>query len=130
MKSFSIIDSKPIYIRWNRNGSQQKSCITSYYRQFPTNIKINIIKLMPVLVARVLGLLGANETSFDQSIFHFNIREKLSVMQCNNILLKVSKCRKLSFIMMSLDCTTIECKSLILMVILLLIIRKWHSRMT
>ncbi len=35
-----------------------KSCITSNYRQFSTNIKLKIIKSMPVLAARAFGSLG------------------------------------------------------------------------
>ena len=35
--------------------SYLKSCIVSYYRQYSTNIKIQIIKLIPVLLAWAFG---------------------------------------------------------------------------
>ena len=46
--------SKPNKIRWNRTGFKpyKKSCIAPYYTQFFTNIKIKIIKLIPVLLAQ------------------------------------------------------------------------------
>ena len=54
MKTFSSMLLKPINIRWIRTGSQvKKSCITSYYRQFATNIK-----LILVLLARAFGPSG------------------------------------------------------------------------
>ena len=36
-------------------GQIEKSCIVSNYRQFSTNIKIKIIKLIPDFLARVFG---------------------------------------------------------------------------
>ena len=45
----------------------EKSCIASYYREFSTNIKIKIIKLMLVC--------------FNLKIFHFNIRGKMSIIR-------------------------------------------------
>ena len=53
-----------------------KSCQASYYRQLPTNIKIKILKLSPILLAhrdRRQGL-----------VFHFNIRGKLSIINAIN----------------------------------------------
>ena len=64
--------SKPINIHWIRTGSQlheKKSCIGSNYRQFAINIKILIIKLIPLLLARVFGLTGANKTGLNPLIF-------------------------------------------------------------
>ena len=50
---FSIIASKPINMHW----ILEKSCIESYYRQFSTNIRIKIIKLITVFLARAFGTL-------------------------------------------------------------------------
>ena len=53
----SSMASKPINIRWLRTGSwpTEKSCIASNYRQFSTNIKLEIIKLIPFFLARAFG---------------------------------------------------------------------------
>ena len=59
----------------------KKLCIGSNYRQFSANIKIKIIKLIPVLLARSFNPSGL--TKLDNIIiFHFNIREKLSIIRC------------------------------------------------
>ena len=47
----------------------EKACIASYYRLFPTNNEIKIIKLLSVLLAWVLGPIWANKTSFNLIIF-------------------------------------------------------------
>ena len=52
----------------------EKACIASYYKQFSTNIKIEIIKLKPVLLAWAFG---ANQTGFN---LHINICGKLSII--------------------------------------------------
>ncbi len=58
----------------------EKSYIASYYKQFPTHIKIKNIKSISVLLARALGPsgLGAIITGFHLVIFHFNIHGTLS----------------------------------------------------
>ena len=41
----------------------EKLCIASNYRQFSTNIKIKIIRLIPVLLAQAFGsYIGAKES--------------------------------------------------------------------
>ncbi len=59
----------------------EKSCITSYYKQFSTNIKIKIIRLIPVLSGRVSR--RDNKAVFNLKILHFNIRGKLSIIRCD-----------------------------------------------
>ncbi len=51
----------------------EKSWIALYYRQLSTNIKIKILKLIPVLLARALGPWGITNW-FYFIILHFNIR--------------------------------------------------------
>ena len=50
-KGFSSWASQPINIRWIKTGSRPY-WIALYNRQFSTNIKIKIIRLLPVLLAR------------------------------------------------------------------------------
>ena len=67
--------SKPINIRWISHT--EKSCITSYYRQFFTKIKIKIS-----LVGPSLQPLGFNKTgsSFNVS-FHYLLKSDFNTMQ-------------------------------------------------
>ena len=48
--TYSSIAQKPINIRWIRTSNTEIPCIAPNYRQFFTNIKIKITKLIPVLV--------------------------------------------------------------------------------
>ena len=52
--------SKPITIQGLELvlSHTEKLCIGSYYRQFSTNIKIKLIKSIPVLLARAFGPSG------------------------------------------------------------------------
>ena len=52
-------------------GHTEKSCITSYYRQFSTNIKIKIIRLITVLLAWAFDPFGTNKTGFNHIMFYF-----------------------------------------------------------
>ena len=65
---------------WNHT---EKSCIASYYSHFSTNIKIRIIRLIPVLLAWPLAPRYYNKTGFNLIIFRFDIRGKLSIIRCN-----------------------------------------------
>ena len=58
----------------------EKSFVASNQRQFSTNIKIKIIKLIPVFLARAFG---AKKTGFNLIIFHFDIRGKLFIIRCD-----------------------------------------------
>ena len=73
----------------NPNWSQtEKSCIASNYNQFSTNIKIKIMKLIPVFLSWAFDRpLGAKITGFNLIIFHFDIRGKLSVIRCDKYIL-------------------------------------------
>ncbi len=68
----------------------EKSCIASNYRQFSTNIKIKIIKLIPVFLSPGLWPLRANKTDFDLILFHFDIRGKLSIIRCDKYILNTN----------------------------------------
>ena len=57
----------------------EKSCIASYYRQFFTNIKIKITRLITVLLAQPLG---AIKSGINFMIFILIFVENLSVIQC------------------------------------------------
>ena len=62
--------TKPINIPWIRkvlNQGTEKLSIASYNRQFSTNIKIKIIKLLPALLSR------ANKTDFNLIFFHLHL---------------------------------------------------------
>ena len=72
----------------------EKLCITSYYRQFSTNIK-EIIRLKPVLL--------------DQAFLKFNICGKLSIIRCDRKLFSLYYFFRAFWI---LTCTkTARCKS-------------------
>ena len=62
-------------------GHTEKPCIALYNRQFTTIVKIGIMKLIPVLLARTFSPIRANKTAFNRIIFHFNIRGKLSIIR-------------------------------------------------
>ena len=54
----------------------EKSCIATYYRQFLT-------RLIPVLLAWSFGLPGLTKLVIILFFFHFDIRGKLSIIQCD-----------------------------------------------
>ena len=59
LNSFTSMASKPINIRWFRTGSShtEKPCIVSHYRQFSTNIEVEMINQY-FLLARASGFSG------------------------------------------------------------------------
>ena len=56
----------------------KKIGIASYYKQFYTNNRIKILKTIPVLSSLASGLL---KIGLNLTIFHFNIRGKLSIIR-------------------------------------------------
>ncbi len=81
--------SKPITIRWIRNGSRQDWKIiysielqTIFYEYYNKNHKINIS-----LVSTGIRPLRANKNGFKLIIFHFDIPRKLSIIRCNKYIL-------------------------------------------
>ena len=60
----------------------EKSCIALYYRQFFTNIKMKIIKLIPVCCSGFCPL-EPNKTCLSILFFYFDIRGKLSNIRCD-----------------------------------------------
>ena len=56
----------------------------SNYRQFSTNIKIKIIKFIPVLLARDLRPIRDNKKGFNRIFLSFYIHGKLSIIRCEN----------------------------------------------
>ena len=73
VRFFLRMTSKPINIRCIRTDS---SC----YRQFPTNIRIQIMKLILILLDCAFG---ANNTGFNLMTFYFNIHGKLFIIRCD-----------------------------------------------
>ena len=62
----------------------EKSCITSYYRQFTTNIKIKIIIFLPVFPDRRPGI---TKLVLNLTNVHFTIRGTLFTRRCDKLLL-------------------------------------------
>ena len=60
----------------------KKLCITSYFRQFSTIIKIKILNFDTSFVSLDLRPLGAYKTRSNLIIFHFTIRGNLSIKRC------------------------------------------------
>ena len=58
-------------------GKTEKSFISSYNRQFFTNIRIQFMKLIPVMLARSFGAQGLTK------MVSFNICGKLSIIRCD-----------------------------------------------
>ena len=80
----------PVWIRNRLLTAVSQPCLASYYRQFSTNIRIKIMILIPVLLARAFGHFWSNKTSFNLIIIiHFNIRGKLSIILCDKYLFQL-----------------------------------------
>ena len=84
-KIFYSIASKPFNISWIRTGSQPYLilyCIV--LQQNSTNIKIKIIKSIPVLLDLASGSSKvAYKIGFNSICFYLNIRRKLSIIRCD-----------------------------------------------
>ena len=61
----------------------ERLCLASYHRQSSKNLKIKIIKLVPVFLARHLTV---HKSGFNLIVFNFNIRGKLSIIRFFSVL--------------------------------------------